>query len=118
MSYFTFLELIKTDQSEQNIPACMEHVENLVTLCDFLNDLREDFGAPIVVNSAFRTPVVNHAVGGVPRSLHLYGRAADIRPNHGKDFYYELSRLAQVIKKYEDDLTEFLIYKTFIHIAI
>ena len=118
MSYFTFLELIKTNQSAQNIPACMEHVENLVCLCDFLNEIRDEFGEPIVVNSAFRTPVVNHAVGGVPNSLHLQGRAADIRPNHGKQFYSELARLAQVIKVYEQDLTEFVIYKTFIHVAI
>lgn len=34
--YFTFLELIKTDTGLNNVPIQMEHVENLICLCDLL----------------------------------------------------------------------------------
>lgn len=118
MSYFTFNELIVTNQPSVNIPSEMEHVENLCCLCDFLNEIRDEFGEPIFVNSAFRTPVVNHAVGGVSTSFHLKGRAADIRPEYGCDFYDELERLNRIIVKYQEELTEFIPHKDYTHIAI
>ena len=120
--YFTFLELIKTDTGLNNIPVHMEHVENLVCLCDLLDAIREDFGAPIVVNSAFRDNHVNIAVGGAADSLHRVGRAADIRPNYypSKDYYWNFQNLINVVKKYEDDLVEIIIdpKSRYIHIAI
>lgn len=118
MSYFTFHEFIKTNQSEQNFPHDMEHVENIVCLWQYLEDIRTAFGEPIFINSAFRTPIVNKLVGGVPNSLHLVGRAADIRPEYNDDYYNELSRLASIIRMSAEDLSEFIVYKDFIHIAI
>lgn len=120
MRYFTFLELIKTNQKAENLPVHMEHVENLVCLADFLNDVREEFGEPIIVNSAFRTPVVNQLVGGVPNSLHLFGRAADIRPEYApaNDYKWRLLNLYQILKRSEDDLSELIMYDNFIHLAI
>lgn len=118
MSNFTFHEFIKTNHSEQNFPCDMQHVENLVCLWQYLEEIRDAFGEPIYINSAFRTPVVNHLVGGVPTSMHLVGRAADIRPEYNKDFYDELSRLAGIIRLSADDLSEFIVYKDFIHIAV
>lgn len=118
MSYFTFHEFIKTNYSEHNFPHDMEHVENLVCLWQYLEDIRTAFGEPIFINSGFRTPIVNHLVGGVPTSRHLCGRAADIRPEYNKEFYNELQRLAGVIRLSADDLSEFIVYKDFIHIAI
>lgn len=120
MSYFTFHEFTKSSVSDNNYPYSMEHVENLVCLCDFLNDIREEFGEPIVINSGFRTPVVNRAVGGVPNSLHLFGRAADIRPEYtpANDYKFRLVNLYQILKRFEDDLTELIMYDNFIHVAI
>lgn len=47
----------------------------LVTL---LQKLRDHFGRPVVINSAYRTAAYNKRVGGAPGSQHIKGRAADI----------------------------------------
>lgn len=45
-----------------------------------LNEIRKAYGKPIVVNSGYRSPAHNAAVGGVKNSMHVLGMAADIRP--------------------------------------
>ena len=47
-------------------------------LLERLQALRALWGKPVVITSGYRCPSHNHAVGGVPNSLHLKGRAADI----------------------------------------
>ncbi len=48
------------------------------TLVEVLQKIRDHFGAPVTINSAYRTPAKNKAVGGAAYSQHLYGTAADI----------------------------------------
>lgn len=48
-------------------------------LCDALDQFRETAGKPVIVDDAYRCPVHNKAVGGVPDSQHVLGEAADIR---------------------------------------
>ena len=43
-----------------------------------LQKLRDKAGRPLAINSAYRTPARNAAVGGSPTSQHLRGRAFDI----------------------------------------
>jgi len=43
-----------------------------------LDPLRELYGKPIKINSGFRSPDVNKAVGGVSTSGHLLGTCADL----------------------------------------
>lgn len=43
-----------------------------------LETIRTHFGAPVVINSGYRTPQYNAKVGGVTDSQHCYGTAADI----------------------------------------
>lgn len=49
--------------------------EDLVAL---LEQIREATGGAVTINSGYRSPAHNAAVGGVPHSQHVYGRAADI----------------------------------------
>jgi uncharacterized protein YcbK (DUF882 family) len=48
-------------------------------LLDALEALRAIVGAPVIVNCAYRCLAHNAAVGGVPDSQHVLGRAADIQ---------------------------------------
>lgn len=48
-------------------------------LVDVLQKIRTHFGKSVTINSAYRTPTKNKAVGGTTYSQHLYGRAADIK---------------------------------------
>lgn len=118
--FFSFKELIKTDTGLPNLPTMMEHVINLVKLWRVLNEIRDMFGDAIYVNSAYRTPQVNDAILGNPRSYHLQGLAADIRPDYvpSDEYQDELNRLVKVIKSSGIKLKEFIIYPNFIHIAI
>lgn len=48
-------------------------------LLKLLQQIREHFGQPLVINSGFRTAAYNSKVGGAKASYHLSGQAADIR---------------------------------------
>ena len=47
-------------------------------LVEKLQIIRSYFGVPVNINSAYRTPSHNAAVGGVKNSNHVLGKAADI----------------------------------------
>ena len=54
-------------------------LENAVKLIDVLEWVREyEVRTPILVNSWYRDPDYNYAIGGVARSMHLTCGAADI----------------------------------------
>ena len=51
----------------------------LKTLCErVLEPVRKQFGRPMAINSGYRSPAVNKAVGGAADSQHVRGEAADI----------------------------------------
>ena len=83
MIYFTIEELIKSSTARRkgipNLPNG-EQKENLIALVDnVLDPLRKLWGKPIIVTSGFRCAKLNRAVGGVSKSQHTKGQAADIR---------------------------------------
>ena len=87
---FTLAELIKSEtalrREMDNTPAENE-IDNLRTLCEkVLQPVRDHYGKGVKVNSGFRHPEVNAAVGGSKTSDHCFGMAADIEipgvPNH------------------------------------
>lgn len=58
-----------------------EDVANLQTLClSLLEPARTILGVPLHVDSGYRSPDVNTAVGGAIDSAHIEGRAADVIP--------------------------------------
>lgn len=81
--HFKLSELLTTGTGLPNLPT-WEQAENLRKLGNMLDRIRQRFGGPIAVSSAFRSEAVNKAVGGSSTSAHLKGLAADIRPVSGK----------------------------------
>jgi hypothetical protein len=61
-----------------NTPNASE-VANLVRVAELLEQVRALLGKPIILNSGFRSKVVNDAVGSKDTSQHRIGCAADIR---------------------------------------
>ena len=84
--HFTLEELTRTSvKGVANVPT-PEHTENLKRLCGWLEMLRSEWNSrygngndPIIINSGYRSPEVNKAVGGASQSNHLTGCAVDIR---------------------------------------
>jgi hypothetical protein len=56
-----------------------EVLMNLRRLALFLEDVRKLLDKPIHINSAYRSPLANEAVGGKKTSQHCRGAAADIK---------------------------------------
>lgn len=48
-------------------------------LVKILQQIRDHFGKPVRISSAYRCPKWNEKVGGVSGSYHTYGQAADIK---------------------------------------
>jgi len=86
-NYFTIKELCYSYTAEQkgidNSPS-KEIEEHLKELISFLNPIREKWGSGIRVNSGYRCPELNKAVGGVDTSAHMLGYAADLYPVNDK----------------------------------
>nr|DAE41829.1 MAG TPA: peptidase [Caudoviricetes sp.] len=81
IGYFDTKELASKDG--QRSPFGEQQVRS--ELLFLLNRIRTAWGRPIIVNSAYRSPEHNRAVGGVENSYHVQGLAADIRPEHQED---------------------------------
>ena len=61
-------------------PLDQDVINNLRNLCEqVLEPLRVHAGQPIIISSGYRSPALNQALRGAPRSQHLTGEAADIR---------------------------------------
>ncbi|WP_347267881.1 D-Ala-D-Ala carboxypeptidase family metallohydrolase [Paracoccus sp. (in: a-proteobacteria)] len=60
-----------------------------------LQELRVTLGKPLIVNSAYRSPEHNKAVGGAKASMHLEARAFDISmANHDPETFIAAARKA------------------------
>ena len=64
-------------ESEFSCKCCGHYVPN-VALMIILEDVREQFGKPVSINSGTRCKKHNKSVGGADNSLHVTGHAADI----------------------------------------
>lgn len=98
MKYFTIEELTRsttaTAKGIDNTPT-LEIKANLERLVGkVLDPLREKYGKPITVNSGYRCPELNKAVGGSKTSDHMNGFSVDITASSKK----ENAILFQIIK--------------------
>jgi len=61
------------------IPETQAIVDNIIGLAQALQPVRDRINRPFTINSWYRPPAINAAVGGASQSQHLLGRAVDIQ---------------------------------------
>lgn len=82
-------------------------------LVTILQKIRDHFGKPVTINSAYRNDTYNKKVGGEKDSQHLYGKAADIAIK-GVD----PKTVAAYAEKLLSNTGGIGIYDTFVHIDV
>ena len=88
-----------------------QQLENMITVAEeIFEPLRQWVGGPIKINSFFRSPDLNKAIGGSTKSQHCKGQAIDIDDTFGKatnaqmyNFIKENLDFDQVIWEFGDD---------------
>ena len=81
-----------------------------------LQPLRDLYRKPMSVNSGYRCPALNKAVGGAASSQHMKGEAADIHTgNHTES--YRLARLAKTTPEIMKEIDQMILYPTFVHFS-
>jgi zinc D-Ala-D-Ala carboxypeptidase len=105
---FTLKELTKSDYASRkgidNTPSSLV-VNNLMLLTSkILQPIRDQFGA-VIINSGYRSPQLNVAIGGSKTSDHVLGLAADIEvPNLSN---YMLAKWCEQNLKFKQLILEF-----------
>lgn len=85
--HFTLEELTATSHREIDNTPPGEIVDKLKCTARGLEHVRLLLGVPVLVNSGYRCPALNDAVGGAADSQHMKGEAADfIAPAYGTPF--------------------------------
>ena len=85
--------------------------DNIIALVDnVLQPLRDAWGGPIFINSGYRCPELNKAVGGVETSQHTKGEAADC----GVTDPYSFAKMAKRMKVGFDQM---IVYPSFVHLS-
>ena len=79
--HFTIEELTASNTAKarkiSNEPTA-QHLENMKYVCEkILEPVRAHFGKPVRINSSYRSPALNVAVGGSKTSQHVNGQAVD-----------------------------------------
>lgn len=112
---FELSEFVRSDTATRkeifNHPGVDElrAVANLVA--NLLQPIRELYGKRMVINSGYRSPELNEAVGGVPSSQHVKGEAADVACENPE----ELKNLIVSSGLAYDQIG---VYKHFLHISL
>ncbi len=109
--HFTLGEMTASSHKEvYNIPS-HEAIANLTNLCGWLEVLRSRAGAPIIINSGYRSPQLNKKIGGVPTSNHLTGCAVDIRVENMEQLIRYAAILLDISNETHQDFDDLLIEK-------
>ena len=105
---FALKELLTTSTGLPNFPETWEQIENMQRLAGFLQCVRNIYGKPIIVNSAFRSEAVNEKAGGAKGSYHLKGLAADIRGTDAKGN----AELLGILKRDSSQIDQLIAYRS------
>lgn len=121
MKYFTMNELTHSATAIRkgidNTPDNTAKANLTALVANILDPLREAYGKPIVVSSGYRCAKLNRVVGGVARSQHITGQAADIQSvSKSKADHKKLFELAQRLRLPYDQLIDEYDYK-WVHIS-
>ena len=109
--HFTLGEMTASSRKDvYNIPS-HEAIANLTNLCKWLEVLRLRAGTPIRINSGYRSPQLNRAIGGVANSNHLTGCAVDIRVENMEQLIRYAAILLDISNETHQDFDELLIEK-------
>ena len=117
-AHFTLEELTFSQaalrQGMDNAPPA-DAVENLGRLCSaLLEPIRMLLAVPVHVDSGYRSPAVNAAVGGAKDSAHMTGRAADLVPI-GMDLHAAFDAIRNSSLPFDQVIAE---CNAWIHVAI
>ena len=78
-----------------------------------LQPLRDRVGHPLRINSGYRCPDLNRAVGGVATSQHVKGEAADIAAAAP----YLLAKVVRDTPEIWREVDQMILYPDFLHIS-
>lgn len=120
MKYFSFQEFERSETAtryaiDNSMPETAK--ANVAVLVDrVLDPLREAWGRPIYVNSGYRCPELNKAVGGSKTSHHMRGMAADISTGN----YVDNAKLFQLIQTLKLPFTQLIDESNFawVHVSL
>lgn len=77
--YFSLSELTVTNSGLENNPSAKEIGCLTELVKNILDPARELLDDQILVNSGYRSPMVNRKIGGAVSSQHVLGQAADLK---------------------------------------
>ena len=112
MNNFQIAENFNLTEFECTHPS-HRHVKVHEELVNKLQELRNQLGRAIIINSAFRCPERNRQVGGAENSQHLHGTAVDfLLRNH----FYDIEEIGSMAINI--GFTGIGYYNTHIHVDI
>ena len=132
--HFTLEEFTKSASHPEikNVPNATQK-ENIIRVAEWLEILRARYNelypredgkeTPIIINSGFRSKMLNYAVGGSPTSNHLEGCAVDIKCQDCEQAVKFITILLQEFKKrngarFDELFIEKLGVRFWVHFAV
>ena len=110
--HFSLAELTVTNQKIDNTPS-KEVIEVLRTTAFYMEKVREILGnVAITINSGYRSPDVNRAVGGTSNSSHTYGYAVDFTA-----YGHTPLTISNILSKSNLKFDQLIYEKTWVHIS-